>query len=94
MFRLLEERSDGFTIEIDGQPAVAFPGESVAAVLLRQAEPWARTTAISSSRRSPYCMMGVCFDCLLEIDGMRSVQACLATVRQGMVVKRQAGGRE
>lgn len=94
MFRKLDETGDSLTIEIDGEAIVAFSGESVASVILRQNAAWAKTTPISATYRAPYCMMGVCFDCLLEIDGVKSVQACLTTVRQGMVIKRQEGGRE
>jgi predicted molibdopterin-dependent oxidoreductase YjgC len=35
-------------------------------------------------------MMGVCFDCLVEIDGVANRQACMIEVREGMQVKRQA----
>jgi D-hydroxyproline dehydrogenase subunit gamma len=95
MFRKLHEPGPGqFTIEIDGLPAVAEPGESVAAVLLRQAEPWSRQSPVSQAKRAPYCMMGVCFDCLAEVDGVPSVQTCLAPVRDGMCVARQRGARK
>ena len=40
----------------------------------------------------PYCLMGVCFECLMEIDGEPDVQSCLVTVREGMVVRRQLPG--
>lgn len=94
MFRKLHEPDPaGLTINIDGVPAVAEPGESVAAVLLRQAEPWSRLTPVTQSKRAPYCMMGVCFDCLAEVDGIASVQTCLKTVCNGMRVARQAGKR-
>jgi predicted molibdopterin-dependent oxidoreductase YjgC len=36
-------------------------------------------------------MMGVCFDCLMEIDGEANQQACMTTVRDGMRVARQRG---
>ncbi|WP_419525505.1 2Fe-2S iron-sulfur cluster-binding protein [Bilophila wadsworthia] len=36
--------------------------------------------------------MGVCFECLMEIDGEPDVQSCLVTVREGMVVRRQLPG--
>ena len=94
MFRkLYEPESGGLTIEIDGVPAVAEPGESVAAVLLRQAETWSRLTPVTQSKRAPYCMMGVCFDCLGEVDGVGSVQTCLLPVCDGMRVVRQLGKR-
>ena len=44
------------------------------------------------SARAPYCLMGVCFECLMEIDGEPDVQSCLVTVREGMTVRRQLSG--
>jgi predicted molibdopterin-dependent oxidoreductase YjgC len=38
-------------------------------------------------------MMGVCFDCLVEIDGVGNRQACLTLVADGMQVRRQRGAR-
>jgi predicted molibdopterin-dependent oxidoreductase YjgC len=38
-------------------------------------------------------MMGICFDCLVEIDGVGNRQACLAQATQGMNVRRQRGAR-
>jgi hypothetical protein len=93
MFRKLHESHADLTIEIDGVAAAAEPGESVAAVLLRQANPWSRMTPVTQLKRAPYCMMGVCFDCLAEIDGVASVQTCLQPVYQGMRVARQVGRR-
>jgi sarcosine oxidase subunit alpha len=39
-------------------------------------------------------MMGVCFDCLVTIDGIGSRQACLVPVREGMAIETQQGKRE
>ena len=38
-------------------------------------------------------MMGVCFECLVEIDGSPNHQACMTTVRDGMCIKIQKGLR-
>jgi len=93
MFHKLSDAALTVTIQIDGVPVSAEAGETVAAVLLRQPQIWSRTTPISGARRAPYCMMGVCFDCLAEVDGARSVQTCLTIVRDGMTVRRQLGRR-
>ena len=94
MFRKLHDPGpQAVTIFIDGRPVAAELGESVAAVLLRQQEGWSRTTPVSQSPRAPYCMMGVCFECLVEVDGQGSVQGCLTPVRDGMSVTRQQGRR-
>jgi predicted molibdopterin-dependent oxidoreductase YjgC len=39
-------------------------------------------------------MMGVCFECLMEIDGVGNRQACLTPVAAGMRVQRQRGARD
>ncbi|CAD5252811.1 2Fe-2S iron-sulfur cluster protein [Bosea sp. 62] len=94
MFRKLHDPGpQAVTIFIDGRPVAAELGESVAAVLLRQQEGWSRTTPVSGSPRAPYCMMGVCFECLVEIDGQGSVQSCLTPVANGMRIARQRGRR-
>jgi predicted molibdopterin-dependent oxidoreductase YjgC len=36
-------------------------------------------------------MMGTCFECLMEIDGVQNRQTCMVTVADGMIVKRQIG---
>ncbi|RVT92929.1 (2Fe-2S)-binding protein [Sphingomonas crocodyli] len=79
------------TISVDGHAIKADLGEPVAAVLLRHAPHMSRTTVIGGSPRAPYCMMGACFECLAEIDGVTSTRSCMARVTEGMVVNRQAG---
>ena len=91
MFRTLHEPEATVTIHVDGFPVAAQRGETVAAVLLRQPDIWTRESPISGARRAPYCMMGVCFECLAQVDGAGSVQTCLTTVRDGMQVLRQRG---
>ena len=95
MFRKLDQDTgSSLTVHVDGHPVLAIAGESVAAVLLRQAPFWARTTPVSGARRAPYCMMGVCFDCLVTIDGVGNRQGCLVPVAEGMQVEIQKGKRE
>jgi predicted molibdopterin-dependent oxidoreductase YjgC len=81
-------------VTIDGTPARVAAGQSVAAVVLTQGLPWTRRTPISGSPRAPLCMMGVCFECLMEIDGVANRQACLVTVAEGMQIRRQRGAGE
>jgi hypothetical protein len=82
------------SLTIDGQAVSAEPGDSVAAALLRLSPPLSRTTPVKGSLRAPYCMMGVCFECLAIVDGVASTQTCLVEVQQGMCVERQHGRRQ
>lgn len=52
-----------------------------------------RTTPTKGSPRAPYCLMGVCFECLLEIDGVANQQGCMIRVQDGMHIRRQLGAR-
>lgn len=96
LFRKLDEpgvKSPTLRLTIDGQAVIAESGDSVAAVLLRLNPPLSRTTPVKGSSRAPYCMMGVCFECLAIVDGMASTQTCLVQAQQGMCVERQHGRR-
>lgn len=98
MFRLLEDdrgrMESTVTIEIDGYPVIARVGETAASALLREESAWSRTTPVSGARRAPYCMMGVCFDCLMLVEGEGLVRACQTPVSAGLKVQRQTGPRK
>jgi len=92
LFRSDGESSAGsVTLRFEGHTVTAPEGVSIAAALLLNGVGPFRTTPVTSAPRAPYCMMGVCFDCLVEINGMPNRQACLTPVRQGMIVRRQHG---
>jgi predicted molibdopterin-dependent oxidoreductase YjgC len=96
MFRRLDDAAPGAAVAltIDGVPILARDGDSVAAALLAAGRADCRTTPVTGAPRGPFCLMGVCFECLVVIDGQGSRQACLVEVRDGMVVETQAGARE
>lgn len=91
MFRRRLDGRPTLTIFLDGAPVPAVAGETVAAALLAAGLDHARTTPATGSPRAPYCMMGVCFECLMEIDGAANRQACMVPVKAGMRVRRQLG---
>jgi predicted molibdopterin-dependent oxidoreductase YjgC len=89
----LDSQTREVSVTIDGREMKVPAGLSAAAALLAYGEGIARTTPISGTPRAPYCLMGVCFDCLMQIDGVPNQQGCLIQVRDGMSIERQLGGR-
>ena len=81
------------TLTVDGKPHPARDGDTVAATLLAAGVTACRTTPVTGSARGPYCMMGVCFDCLVVIDGHPNQQGCMIVAREGMRIERQHGAR-
>ena len=94
MFRRLAEAREPVAIAVDGRPVTARVGDTVAAALLAAGIDHCRTTPVGGVPRSPYCLMGVCFECLVTIDGVGSRQGCLVAVRDGMRIETQIGKRE
>ncbi len=79
------------TVHIEGAAVKVPINSTVAAAVLAHNIGHTRTTPISDSPRAPLCLMGVCFDCLMVIDGQANRQACMETVREGMSIERQQG---
>ena len=73
-------------IHFEGQPLNVPAGISVASALLMSGVRSFRSTPVSGASRAPYCMMGVCFECLVHVDGVPNQQACLVVPQEGMRV--------
>ena len=93
MFRRLDDSRAEISFDFEGRAVTAREGESVAAALIAAGLRGFRATPVSGASRAPWCMMGVCFDCLLEIDGVASRQSCMTLVLPGMQVRRQRGAK-
>jgi predicted molibdopterin-dependent oxidoreductase YjgC len=97
MFRLVElpagEQRRSVMISVEGRRVQAREGETLATALLVAGVVPLRRTAVSGEPRAPLCMMGVCFDCLVEVDGQQNAQACMVEVREGMQVRLPQGAR-
>ena len=94
MFKRLGDTGETVSLKVDGKDIRARVGDTVAGAMLAAGVDRFRTTPVTESPRAPYCLMGVCFDCLVTIDGVGSRQACLVPVREGMAVETQLGKRE
>ena len=94
MFKRLADTGTAVALTVDGKPVRARSGDTVASALLAAGIDRCRTTPGTGAPRLPYCLMGVCFDCLVTIDGVGSRQACLVPVQEGMKVETQVGKRE
>lgn len=77
-------------VQFDGAPLRVTKGLSVAAALLEADITHFRNTPETGSPRAPFCMMGVCFDCLMVIDGAPNSQTCMIEIIEGMRIERQS----
>jgi len=90
MFKRLETKPQNrVTIFINDRPYGVPADETVAAAVLASGIRYTRTTQVTGKHRAPYCMMGVCFECLMVIDGRANQRACQLTVVDGMRIECQ-----
>ena len=80
------ERGRSVKLLVDGHPLPAYEGETVAAALLAAGRRTFRHTVPGGAPRGVFCGIGVCFDCLVTVDGTQTVRACVTPVRDGMQV--------
>lgn len=85
------ERGRALGVFVDGAEVRAYEGESIAAALVASGRRFTRWTAHTGEPRGYFCGMGVCQDCLVTVDGLPNVRACVTPVRDGMRVESQRG---
>ena len=86
MFQHRTDLSDPVTLSFEGRQLTANRGDTLAAALLGCGIFEFRRTGVSNTPRSPFCMIGNCYECLVEVEGKGLVQACLTEVVEGMRV--------
>ncbi len=89
--RPIVRRGDSFEIEVDGIPTSAHQGETVASVMLASGSQALRNTRKEGRPRGLFCGIGVCYDCLVVVDGRANVRACMTRAVPGMKVRTQQG---
>ena len=73
------------TFTVDGEPLQAWPGQTIAAALHANGRRLFRRTRLGGRPRGLYCGMGVCFDCVVKVDG-ETARACMRFVAEGIQV--------
>jgi predicted molibdopterin-dependent oxidoreductase YjgC len=87
-------KGDAFIVRVDGAEVTAYDGDSVAAVLVRDGRVSWRRTRHGDRPRGLFCGIGACQDCLVTVDGVAGVRACVAPAREGSSITTDGGGRD
>jgi aerobic-type carbon monoxide dehydrogenase small subunit (CoxS/CutS family) len=80
------------TISVDGRPVQCGEGQTIAAALIGAGQVAWRTTRRTGEQRGLFCGIGVCFDCLVTVNGEGPLRACLVVARPGDEVSTVAVG--
>jgi sarcosine oxidase subunit alpha len=80
------ERRAMITITVNGRPVQATPGETVLAALTAAGFKTLKRSNVRGEARGPFCGMGVCYECLVTIDGVPKQRACMVEVTENMEI--------
>ncbi|GGL59071.1 proline dehydrogenase [Microlunatus endophyticus] len=81
--------TDELQLIFNGERLTARRGQSIAGALLASGRRSWRTTAAGRLPRGLFCGIGVCFDCLVTVNGVRDIRACQRPATEGDVVETQ-----
>ena len=79
-------RGERVQITFDGEVVDAYEGETVAVALWAHGTRSVRKSTAHAAPRGIYCNMGICYECLVRVDG-RAVRSCMTLVRDGLRVE-------
>ena len=79
------------TFTFDGSPIQGRAGEPIAASLFVAGIRVLRTMPRFDDARGGFCMIGRCTDCMVVVDGVTNVRACITPVAAGLEVRTQRG---
>lgn len=74
------------TVTVDGHEVTGVAGQSIAGVIMAGDQLELRRTAVGDRPRGVFCGIGVCFDCIVEVNGVQDVRACQRKAHDGDVI--------
>jgi NADH dehydrogenase/NADH:ubiquinone oxidoreductase subunit G len=81
------QRGKAIKLIVDGNSVEAYEGETIATVLLSAGIQTFRFTHKNKSPRGIYCGMGICYECLVTVDDVHAIRACVTPVADGMRIE-------
>lgn len=88
----LPARGDLVTFRFDGRPITAYAGETVQAALLAAGIVPLVKNKTHHLQPGIFCGMGICYECLVTINGQPDQRACMRLVEADMEVCTDAAG--
>ena len=80
------ERGEPIDLLVDGETIKAYAGETIAGALTAAGRKVFRHTSKTGAPRGLFCGIGICFDCLVTVEGLGQVRSCMVSVQPGMRV--------
>lgn len=80
-------RKEPVTFTVNGKEVSAFKGETLLAALLAAGYKQLKKSPVKKSPRGALCGMGVCFECIVTVNGIPNIRSCMTEVENHMKVE-------
>ena len=77
------------TFTFNGESFQGVEGQSIAAALMATGVRELRKTRFDEEPRLIFCGIGICFDCVVVVDGIANQRACLVEIVDGAKIESQ-----
>ncbi|WP_456855078.1 (2Fe-2S)-binding protein [Bradyrhizobium sp. USDA 4501] len=84
---LTGSRGSEIELSVNGNSVVCHRGDTLLAALLASGLRSFRRSIVSNEPRAPCCNTGVCFDCMVTVNGTSYIRACMIDAEPGMAIE-------
>jgi sarcosine oxidase subunit alpha len=81
------KRNRPVKIRVNGKEILAYRGETLLAALMASGYKFFRKSSLKEEPRGALCGMGVCYECLVTLNGLTGVRACMVEVEENMEIE-------
>jgi len=81
------KRKDKVTLSVNGKKVEAYQGETLLAALLAAGYKRLKRSPINHDPRGALCGMGVCFECIVTVNGIPNTRSCMTEVENNMEIE-------
>ncbi len=80
-------RRPAIHIRVNGRSIAATPGETVLAALTAAGFSTMKKSNVRGEARGAFCGMGVCYECLVTVNGVPKQRSCMTEVQDNMEIQ-------
>lgn len=80
------KRKEEVTLSVNGETLPAYKGETILAALLAAGYKTLKKSPLEKKPRGALCGMGVCFECIVTVNGTPNVRSCMTEVENNMEI--------
>jgi predicted molibdopterin-dependent oxidoreductase YjgC len=81
------KRNEQIKITVNGSEITAYKGETLLAALMAAGFKQTKKSPLKKQPRGALCGMGVCFECIVTVNGEPNIRSCMTEVENNMTVE-------